>query len=95
MSNQKILILKREVERKTKSQTNISIFFILKEMEQMRTSGMPRLAVPKFLINGKEPQGQRTVEGFSAMIDQELNKVSKGSDTLFNASLVYVYDEVN
>lgn len=46
------------------------------EINQMRTSGIPRLSVPKFLINGKEPQG-RSVEVWSAMIDEELKKIKK------------------
>ena len=45
-----------------------------KEVNQMRQSGMPRLSVPKFLINGKEPQGGRTIENYSAIIDAELKK---------------------
>ena len=48
-----------------------------KEMEQFKNSGIPRLAVPKFLINGKEPQG-RSVEAFSKIIDAELKKKKKG-----------------
>ena len=32
------------------------------------------LSVPKFLINGKEPQGGRNVENYSAIIDAELKK---------------------
>ncbi len=48
-----------------------------KEMNQMRQSGIPRLSVPKFLINGKEPQGARSVENYSAMIDEELKKKKK------------------
>ena len=47
---------------------------INKETNQMRQSGIPRLSVPKFLINGKEPQGGRTVENYSAIIDAELKK---------------------
>ena len=43
------------------------------EINQIRTSGMPRLSVPKFLINGKEPQG-RSIEAWSAMIEAELKK---------------------
>ena len=46
---------------------------IEKEMNQMRQSGIPRLSVPKFLINGKEPSG-RSIEVWSTMIDAELNK---------------------
>tara|TARA_B100001123_G_C14927993_1_gene874498 strand:+ start:344 stop:766 length:423 start_codon:yes stop_codon:yes gene_type:complete len=45
-----------------------------KEMNQMKQSGIPRMSVPKFLINGKEPQGGRSVEAFSAAIDAELKK---------------------
>ena len=45
-----------------------------KETNQMRQSGIPRLSVPKFLINGKEPQGGRTIENYSAIIDAELKK---------------------
>ena len=44
------------------------------EMNQMKQSGMPRMSVPKFLINGKEPQGGRSVENYSAIIEQELKK---------------------
>ena len=43
------------------------------EINQLRTSGIPRLSVPKFLINGKEPQG-RSLEAWSTMIDAELKK---------------------
>ena len=39
----------------------------------MKQSGIPRMSVPKFLINGKEPQG-RSLEAFSAAIDAELKK---------------------
>ena len=44
-----------------------------KGTNQLRQSGIPRLSVPKFLINGKEPQG-RSLEIFSAIIDAELKK---------------------
>ena len=44
------------------------------EINQFRNSGIPRLAVPKFLIQGKEPQG-RDINSFSAMIDAELAKL--------------------
>ena len=44
-----------------------------KETNQLRQSGIPRLSVPKFLINGKEPQG-RSLEAFSSIIDAELKK---------------------
>ena len=46
---------------------------INKEMNQMKQSGIPRMSVPKFLINGKEPQG-RSLEIFSSIIDAELKK---------------------
>jgi len=45
-----------------------------KETNQMRQSGIPRLSVPKFLVNGKEPQGGRNIENYSAIIDAELKK---------------------
>ena len=45
-----------------------------REVAQMRQSGIPRLSVPKFLINGKEPQGSRSVENYSSIIDAELKK---------------------
>ena len=48
-----------------------------KEISQMRQSGIPRLSVPKFLINGKEPQGGRNLENYSAIIDAELKKGKK------------------
>ena len=44
-----------------------------KEMEQMRNSGIPRMSVPKFLINGKEPQ-QRDFAAWSKIIDAEIAK---------------------
>ena len=46
---------------------------IQEEINQMKNSGIPRMSVPKFLINGKEPQG-RSLEAFSAVIDSELKK---------------------
>ena len=46
---------------------------INKEVNQMKQSGIPRLSVPKFLINGKEPQG-RSLEAFTAVIESELKK---------------------
>ena len=46
---------------------------IEKEINELRSSGIPRLSVPKFLIQGKEPTG-RSVEAFSAAIDKELKK---------------------
>ena len=46
---------------------------ITREMNELKQSGIPRIAAPKFLINGKEPQG-RSLEIYSAMIDEELKK---------------------
>ena len=46
---------------------------IQEEIKQLKNSGIPRMSVPKFLINGKEPQG-RSLEAFSAVIDAELKK---------------------
>ena len=43
------------------------------EVDELKNSGIPRMSVPKFLINGKEPQG-RTLEAFSAVIEAELKK---------------------
>ena len=40
----------------------------------MKQSGIPRMSVPKFLINGKEPQGGRNVANYSSIIDAELKK---------------------
>ena len=42
------------------------------EIDEMKNSGIPRMSVPKFLINGKEPQG-RTLAAFSTVIDAELS----------------------
>lgn len=50
---------------------------IKKEFNQLRNSGIPRIAVPKFLIAGKEPQGKRTLESWSAIIDAELKKIKQ------------------
>ena len=47
------------------------------EMDQFKNSGIPRLAVPKFLVQRKEYTGKRTLAGFSAMIDAELAKIKK------------------
>ena len=47
---------------------------IIIDMVQMRQSGIPRMSVPKFLINGKEPQGGGSMENYSAIIDAELKK---------------------
>ena len=43
------------------------------EIAELKNSGIPRMSVPKFLINGKEPQG-RSLEAFSAVIEAELKK---------------------
>jgi hypothetical protein len=32
------------------------------------------MSVPKFLINGKEPQGGRNMENYTAIIEAELKK---------------------
>ena len=47
---------------------------INQEMNQMKQSGIPRMSVPKFLINGKEPQGKRDFANYSSIIDAELKK---------------------
>lgn len=47
-----------------------------KEINQLKNSGIPRLAVPKFLVAGKEPQG-RDLASFSRIIDAELKKKGK------------------
>ena len=47
---------------------------IEREMQQTKQSGIPRMSVPKFLINGKEPQGKRDVANYSAVIEAELKK---------------------
>jgi len=43
------------------------------EVDELKNSGIPRMSVPKFLINGKEPQG-RSIDAFSAVIEAELKK---------------------
>ena len=45
---------------------------INQEAEQLKGTGM-RMAVPKFLINGKEPQG-RDLNAWSGIIDKYLKK---------------------
>ena len=47
---------------------------IEKEIKQLRNSGIARLSVPKFLVAGKVPKGKRTIESFSALIDEALKK---------------------
>ena len=44
------------------------------EFANLKNQGMQRLGVPKFLINGKEPKGRRTIEGWSVIIEAELKK---------------------
>ena len=46
---------------------------IEKEIAQLRNSGIPRIAVPKFLVAGKEPTG-RGIDAWSKMIDAELKR---------------------
>ena len=46
-----------------------------KEMIQFKSSGIPRLSVPKFLIQGKEVEG-RDLATFSAIIDKELESIN-------------------
>ena len=49
---------------------------IEKEIAQLRNSGIPRIAVPKFLVAGREPTG-RGIDAWSTMIDAELKKKDK------------------
>ena len=44
------------------------------QFSNLGKQGMARLGVPKFLINGKEPRGRRSVEGWSTIIEAELKK---------------------
>tara|TARA_B100001964_G_C14140721_1_gene557298 strand:+ start:559 stop:996 length:438 start_codon:yes stop_codon:yes gene_type:complete len=44
------------------------------QFSNLGKQGMARLGVPKFLINGKEPQGRRSVAAWSTIIDAELKK---------------------
>ena len=46
-----------------------------REMNEFRSAGFPRQSVPKFLIQGKEPSGRRSVEGYSEIINAELEKL--------------------
>ena len=69
-SNKKVYLIKFDKDMKDPAlEARIN-----KETNQMRQSGIPRLSVPKFLINGKEPQGGRNTENFSAIIEAELKK---------------------
>tara|TARA_B110000467_G_C18183839_1_gene402086 strand:- start:427 stop:774 length:348 start_codon:yes stop_codon:yes gene_type:complete len=45
-----------------------------KEMGQMKESGIPRISVPKFLINGREPEGSRNLENYIKIIEAELRQ---------------------
>jgi len=47
---------------------------IEKEINQMKNAGFPRMAVPKFLVAGKEPQVRRTLEAWSTLIEEEIKK---------------------
>ena len=44
-----------------------------KEFSSLRSQGMDRLGIPKFLINGKEPSS-RSVDSWSVIIDDLLKK---------------------
>ena len=44
------------------------------QFSNLGKQGMARLGVPKFLINGREPKGKRSVESWSAIIEAELKK---------------------
>ena len=43
------------------------------EFSSLRSQGMDRLGIPKFLINGKEPSS-RSIDSWSAIIDDLLKK---------------------
>ena len=49
------------------------------EINQLKKSDIPRHSVPKFLIQGREvpPGYKRSLESYSAMIDEELQKLKK------------------
>ena len=80
MNNRGRRIVHRELNESIKRKRNQLEMFLNGildlEMKQFRNSGIPRLAVPKFLIAGKEPRG-RDFATFSAMIDAELAKLKK------------------
>ena len=46
-----------------------------REMKEFKSAGFPRQSVPKFVIQGKEPAGGRSVEDYSEIIDAELEKL--------------------
>ena len=54
-----------------------------KEIKQMKDAGLPRLAVPKFLIDGKEPQ-RRDIGSWSEIIDELMRKKTSYIYTLKN-----------
>ena len=63
-----------DVEKLKADANSVAITSLIdEEINQMKNSGIPRMSVPKFLINGKEPQG-RSIEAWSSMIDAELKK---------------------
>ena len=65
-----------DVEKLKADANSVAITSLIdEEINQMKNSGIPRMSVPKFLINGKEPQG-RSLEAWSAMIDDELKKIN-------------------
>jgi len=45
-----------------------------KEMSQLKESGIPRISVPKFLINGREAEGSRNLENYIKIIETELKQ---------------------
>ena len=45
-----------------------------KEIGQLKKSGIPRISVPKFLINGREPEGSRNLENYIKIIEAELKQ---------------------
>ena len=47
---------------------------IYKEINQMKLSGIPRMSVPKFLINGREPRGKRNLANYTKIIEAELRQ---------------------
>jgi len=45
-----------------------------KEIGQLKKSDIPRISVPKFLINGREPEGSRNLENDIKIIETELKQ---------------------
>ena len=78
--------LDRLDEKKEDIKTSAKEFVKDPRIKQLRDSGIPRMSVPKFLIAGKEPQG-RSIEAWSEMIEQELNKKTAYIYTLKNNKL--------